>query len=327
MIATNSSFTEHLDTVYSESIPYTASGSFSAVVSSLSPSTKYYYKAFMTVHNGTEYEEIVSSYSSFTTSIRPSTGMPQWMEIPAMSDSDLANFYAHDVNGNKYASGSTRNWSCLWSPTHGVSYWVAYPMYDDLNEVNVSRKDAFGYDPIVPKDEQPDICDGTYKKDANGTSYSRGHQIPSSDRLSSKAINKTTFYATNMTPQIQSFNGGIWLGLENKVKDWANASDTLYVVTGCLVEGSTRSVADNAGNGSITVPTHYYKALLRKKGSTYTACAYIYSHFNSNNSFSESNRISIDDLETQTGIDFFPNLIRVLGETEAARIESTATAF
>ena len=34
-----------------------------------------------------------------------------------------------------------------------------------------------------------------------------------------------------------------------------------------------------------------------------------------------------EDLEAATGVDFFPNLIGIIGETEAASVESTAAAF
>ena len=109
------------------------------------------------------------------------------------------------------------------------------------------------------------------------------------------------------------------------VRTWADASDEFYVVTGCLISNSGETVTSNGLN--IAVPTHYYKALLRKKGDAYTACGYIYEHFGAQTSFSASDRISIDDLEAATGVDFFPNLIGILGENEAARVESTAAAF
>ena len=155
--------------------------------------------------------------------------------------------------------------------------------------------------------------------------YTKGHQIPSADRLGSRAMNNSVFYMTNITPQASKFNGGVWGSLEQKVRTWADASDEFYVVTGCLISDSGGTVTSNGLN--IAVPTHYYKALLRKKGDTYTACGYFYEHFGTQTSFSASDRISIDGLEAATGVDFFPNLIGIIGENEAARVESTAAAF
>ena len=202
-------------------------------------------------------------------------------------------------------------------------------MFDEVNEVNVSRKDAFGYDPIVPKSEQPNLGSNTYAN-SSGYSYSRGHQIPSADRLSSANANKTTFYATNMTPQIQSFNGGVWEHLESAVNNWAQASDTLYVVTGCIVDSNCWTTTDNSGNATVTVPSHYYKALLRVKNGSYTGCAFYLDHFGTYASEStnyETGRKTIAQLEALTGIDFFPNLISKVGSSQAATIESTSTSW
>ena len=237
-----------------------------------------------------------------------------------MVSSTDKNYYTHympDDSGNEVVS-SGRNWSFYWSASDQVALWVAYPLYGTWIEQNVSRKDAFAADPLLDEDAQPAAS-------GYAGSYSRGHQIPSADRLSSRATNSSVFYMTNMTPQNQTFNGGLWAQLETQVRTWASASDEFYVVTGCVVAGSTLTTTSNGL--TVTVPAKYYKALLRKNGTTYTACAYIYDHFTSQTSFSADDRISVDELETLTGIDFFPNLIGVVGETKANTIEATATAF
>ena len=109
----------------------------------------------------------------------------------------------------------------------------------------------------------------------------------------------------------------------------ANSSDTLYVVTGCLVDNSTLTVPDHAGNGAISVPTHYYKALLRLKDGIYSGKAYLFEHlitYGDVNAY-EDYAISIDALETETGIDFFPNLVYKVGSVEAAAIECTKASW
>ena len=212
-----------------------------------------------------------------------------------------------------------RNYSFYWSASDHVSLWLAYPLYGKWAESNVRRKDSYAFDPLkaIPDDDQA--------SPSGYSQYSRGHQIPSADRLGSRMMNNSVFYMTNITPQDSGFNSGIWGSLEQKVRSWADNSDELYVVTGCVVKNSTKTVTSNGL--TITVPTHYYKALLRKKGTTYTACAYYYAHFGSKSSFSESDRISIDKLEEYTGIDFFPNLEGVVGTTKYESIEATASAF
>ena len=136
----------------------------------------------------------------------------------------------------------------------------------------------------------------------------------------------TTFYATNMTPQEHDFNGGVWEKLESKVRSYARICDTLYVVTGCVVDGSSKSTRDKMLH-NIKVPTAYYKALLRyiknSSGGDYIACGFYLPHDSSINSDSFMDYImSVEELEKKTGMDFFTNLPEVVGASKAREIES-----
>jgi endonuclease G len=132
-----------------------------------------------------------------------------------------------------------------------------------------------------------------------------------------------------MTPQIQdNFNGGVWENLESTVRSWANSSDTVYVVTGCMVDETLGYVLDNDGK-HVSVPSAYYKAILRyQKNSTvgydgYAACGVYLEHKEySSNSLPSGSVMSIDALEEMTGMDFFVNLPSLIGETQAANVES-----
>ena len=137
-----------------------------------------------------------------------------------------------------------------------------------------------------------------------------------------------------MTPQHTNFNGQAWQALEDDVRDWATASDVemLYVVTGCVVSSNGSKAHDN-NNKTVSIPTHYYKVLLRcKKDGSYSACGFWFDHENyPTQSQYKSNRgnwrKSVKQIEELTGIDFFPNLIGKVGEDKAKSIEATATAF
>ena len=228
-----------------------------------------------------------------------------------VSSQDAGNYHTHYLfSGSTESESLGRNYSFYWSQSDHLALWVAYPLQGDLLTKSTDRTDAFASDPVFTSLQQASKNGYT---STDSYTYTKGHQLPSADRLSSVELNKSTFYMTNMTPQEASFNNGVWNTLEQKVNAWANASDEFYVVTGCLVSSSTKNVTSN-------------KALLRKKNGTWSACAYIYGHFTSA-SFSEADRISIDELEGQTGMDFFPNLIGVIGQSQADQIESTATAF
>ncbi len=244
------------------------------------------------------------------------------MELPAAKDGTA--FYTHDnmtVDGVK-----TRNWSFNWSVQDKVATWVAYPLYSATLS-GVERTNAWGYDPLLSSNNQPNLGTAGNSYLAESSTYSRGHQIPSADRLQNKEANAETFYYTNMTPQLSGFNTGIWSSLEDNVRTWAKQSDTLYVVTGCVVEGSTTTTKTDDGK-SITVPTHYYKALLRLQNRNYSACAYYIEHANGLSKKDLNNyRISVAKLEEYTGIDFFANLPAAVGDAKAATIQSTVTSF
>ena len=250
----------------------------------------------------------------------------KWLELPATQTGDGLKFYSRDMEGRRYSSqaaNGTRNWSNYWDATEKLSLWVAYPLNRSLIG-NGSRSNAWGLDPQIPASEQPDITSGSY-----GGGWTRGHQIPSADRLS-YLPNVTTFYGTNMTPQQYDFNGEIWASLEGKVRSYASSADTLYVVTGCLYEDSNVYTDNNSGF-YVKVPTHYFKALLFYGRSTYNvagdymAAGFLLPHDESIRKDSPLGYImSIDELEERTGIDFFPNLVEVLDASGAAAVESTA---
>ena len=228
-----------------------------------------------------------------------------WLELPATSADDGHSFLHHTMY---IGSNETRSFSMYWDYQNMVARWVAYPLYRKAWGYG-TRTDQWGLDPLLKSSEQP-ILNRTYTS-SDGQSYDRGHQIPSADRLCFEA-NVKTFYWTNMTPQLNELNGALWANLEQNVREWSwpdsHETDTLYVVTGCLVDDSTTIVKDNDGK-KVTVPTHYYKALLRVYQGNYSAIGFYLEHRKyDNNKVDKSIAVSIDELETLTGEDFFHNL-------------------
>lgn len=239
-----------------------------------------------------------------------------WLELPAMDNPDLG-YYSHsfEMNGKEY-----RNYSFGWSQKDLVALWMAYPLCSMYTNKTVSRTDAWAYDPILGPEYSPAPFGGY------GGSYARGHQVPSADRLCSYNANVQTFYGSNMTPQLNAHNEGIWQTLESKVRTLANTSDTTYVVTGCVVDGSTTFTQDSDGK-KMTVPVGYYKVLLRYSKSstisTWAAMAFYTEHKSYSGSTSlRSLAMSVDELEEMLGMDFFVNLPEKLGEERAAALEA-----
>lgn len=242
-----------------------------------------------------------------------------WLELPATRENDNRFFFTHDMTVGKYHG---RNYSIYLDVDAKVSVWVAYPLNKGLIGSG-SRTNEWGLDPKVPRQYQPVIYSG-FKG-----GYERGHQIPSADRYSNNA---STFYGTNMTPQRGELNEYAWATLEGYVRNWSYQFDTLYVVTGADINGSSDYAADNDGK-KITVPVGYFKALLGYKksgtlgitGTTggYTAIGFYMKHQYYDDSEIMGQSMTIDDLEKKTGFDFFVNLPSKIGDSLAGKVEST----
>lgn len=238
----------------------------------------------------------------------------QWLELPAMNNSALG-YYSHSfkMDGKTY-----RNYTFGWSQKDYVALWVAYPLSKLYTSGSAGRTNAWALDPLLGNNSAAPF--GGYCGD-----YARGHQLPSADRQCCYDANAQTFYGTNMTPQLNEHNEGIWSSLESKVRTIANASDTTYVVTGVIVSASGKKEKDSNGN-NVTVPDAYFKVLLRySKSSTlgqWNAAAFYLEHRKYSENLGKQHSMSVDALEALTGIDFFVNLPAKVGADQAAKIEA-----
>ena len=185
-----------------------------------------------------------------------------WAELPEMPQRAGWQYWTH---AQLPSNNKLRNYSFCFDTEKHCALWVAYPMHECyIGEAD--RTNAWSYDPhCVADSDEPNLKNAYYPQ--NGTSYShaRGHQLPSADRTASVEDNATTFYFSNMTPQLQSLNGATWAAMEAAVRKWV-CSDTLYVVTGAHFDRGHGVAYDKKGMGkACAVPTHYYKVLLRTK--------------------------------------------------------------
>ena len=241
-----------------------------------------------------------------------------WMELPAMDNPNLG-YYSHsfEMGGKTY-----RNYSFGWSQKDRVALWVAYPLCKLYTNGDSGRTNAWALDPLLGEDSAAPFSG--YAGD-----YARGHQLPSADRQCCYEANAQTFYGTNMTPQLNAHNERIWADLESKVRGYAYSSDTTYVVTGVMVSATSEIQKDSYGK-NVTVPDAYFKAVLKYSPSstlgTWNAAAFYLEHRAYSGSVSKEHSMSIDELEEMTGIDFFVNLPAMIGEAQAAKIESTDPA-
>ena len=252
---------------------------------------------------------------------------PHWLELPATKAGDGKEWFAHDMSGGDcFKNQGQRNYSFEWDYEEHLSQWVAYPLNKGLYGSH-SYNYMWGFDPLLPAALQPDITSRSYGgRGFDGQNWNRGHQLPRADRQVSQEAVNSTCYPTNITPQDGTFNSGVWAFLETKVRGYASSSDTLYVVTGCVLEGSTTFTSTNSGF-AVRVPSAYFKALLRPSSTLgyggYMACGFYLPHSpDIKNSELMNYIMSIDELEKKTGIEFFIYLPEKVGADNARKIKS-----
>ena len=234
-----------------------------------------------------------------------------YFELPRMSSTLPENmrFVTHRLNSSpKNAYGEVqRNYSIYYDTDHKISYWVAYPLHAYYTG-NVGRVGNWARDPLVESKYQVDLKKINWY---NGIGCDRGHQIASGDRQATREMNIQTFYSTNVTPQTSNLNQQIWAALENEVRRWVSTGDTLYVVTGADFESNKpiKKAPSDVGNPEASIPHYYYKVLAqKKKDGQYYTIGFRFENRNYPNSNFNEHRVTVKELEEETGYTFFPGL-------------------
>ena len=194
---------------------------------------------------------------------------------------------------------------------HKQAEWVAYELTRTRCVPMSSRTEDFRPDPAVS-------TGSAVPSDYSSSGYDRGHLCPAQDMAFDAEAMSETFFMSNMSPQVPDFNRGIWKMLEARVRKYAKHEKHLYVVTGPILPRKGRKAKNSIGRtNTVTVPEAYYKVLLVYTNKKAKGIAYILPNAASNELL-DSYAVSIDEVERQTGLDFFPNLPNdVQNEVEA----------
>lgn len=213
------------------------------------------------------------------------------------------------------------------------SRWVAFTFQTDTRSTEWKRAnwestkwggDPFQADPDIAATDRTELADYYGERP-----YVRGHLLASYDRVYSKDANEQTFYLSNITPMLSSFNSGDgsrWNDMESQIQAWGRNPvfcDTLFVVKGGTIRDD--QIADGTQNylplqkNGLTVPKYYFSAVLCKKvsnrQSSYKAIAFWFEHRPVLTGNLKEYVMTVNELEEKTGIDFFCNLPDLLEES------------
>ena len=231
------------------------------------------------------------------------------METPALKPGNL--FVEHSTFER---DDSLVNYMLEYSPEHFMPRWVAF-RFDSRNRATVANRKNYDIKPQFPAD--PDLGSYGLKSDAPFNGFQHGHLCASNDRRYSREANDQTFYMSNVMPQSSGFNAIQWVYFESFVQTLGRSetfADTLYVVKGGTLDNIRQNIS--VDGHVVPVPKYYWMALLRVKGSNYAAIAFWVEHRDNYPELTATEihpmireySVTIDQLETLTGINFFPNL-------------------
>ena len=134
--------------------------------------------------------------------------------------------------------------------------------------------------------------------------FDRGHMCPAGDNKWDAQAMRESFLFTNIWPQNHGLNKYEWNDLEIQCRDWAREYGAIDIVCGPIF--SSTGDQKTIGRNKVWVPDAFFKVILCRQGNP-KAIGCIYRNEGKKQTQEEALR-SVDEIETLTGIDFFPSL-------------------
>ncbi len=188
-------------------------------------------------------------------------------------------------------------YSLSYNETHEQAEWTAHILRESDIKTNNFKRPYFEVDNTVK-------TGAAHWRNYKKSGYDRGHLVPAGDRTSSKNAYNETFLTSNISPQKHEFNAGVWNRLEQKTRYYAKRYDEIYVITGPVFKGEM----DEIGTENVTVPHSFYKIIYRQDESDNgKILAFLMPHKESDQAIYDY-VTSVDEIEKETGIDFFSQL-------------------
>jgi endonuclease G len=187
-----------------------------------------------------------------------------------------------------------------YSSKHKNPEWVLYNLTGNGADAHAAeRSSSFRPDPKLP--DRTDLSSDYVK-----TGYDKGHLLPAEDLNFSEQAMETSFFMSNISPQLPGFNRGIWKKLENNVRKWSTENEKLIIVTGAILSKEFDSLTTFIGP-KIEVPKQFYKIIIDYSEPEIKAIAFIMPNEKSSLPLSHY-ACTIKEVEVLSGINFFPTM-------------------
>ena len=191
---------------------------------------------------------------------------------------------------------------------HEQPNWVAYELTSEqLKKKKVKRSRYFYADSLVSTKSAEWF-------DYKNSDFTRGHLVPAADRAWDKKVMQSTFLMSNVSPQLEGFNSGIWKETEEAIRDWALSLGHIFVVSGPIFKDC--ELKKIGQENEISVPCGFFKAILylNDEGQG-ESIGFIFPHKNIQGLLSDY-KVTIDSLENYLQWDFFSGMSENENENE-----------
>lgn len=187
-----------------------------------------------------------------------------------------------------------------YNPSHRQPDWVEYTLTAaQVQQSNNSQKVPRNFMPD-PNLHVPQAEPADYRK----SGWVRGHMARRQDmKWSAQAVKESDYY-TNICPQHEVLNNGVWHQIENLVRRLATRYDSVHVVCGPLFVDTTNGCI---GPHRLPVPDSFFKALLIKDASGYHAVAFLCPNDGTARTVREV-AYTVDQVEARTKVDVYSYL-------------------
>jgi len=207
-----------------------------------------------------------------------------------------------------------KGYYCLsYNRSEGKPNWVSWHL-DSSDLGSASRQPTFVEDTALPY-AWYHVISANY----TGSGFDRGHNCPSADRTISDAANYSTFYMTNIIPQAPMLNQLAWARLEDSCRNLIFSGKELYIINGSFGSGGTgtNGYANTINDGNVVVPQYVWKVVVVLSNgnndlSRVSSTSRVIAVWAPNDEAASTNwkdfRVSVDNIEAQTGYDLLSNL-------------------
>ena len=176
---------------------------------------------------------------------------------------------------------------------HEQAEWVHYKLNSSMLKGEIPRKKNYTLD-------RKGSTGSAKTSDYTNSGFDRGHLVPAADMKMDFTSVKEAAYMSNISPQKPKFNQGVWKKLEENARDLAKKTE-LYITTGGVLSSADLK---KIGKNNLSVPDQFYKIIYDTKNQKMFA----YLMPNKKIDSREKYVVTVDSIETLTGIDFYHQL-------------------